>query len=125
MKRILVLLLLCSGLLNGQDRSPGPRNRDEPDPRIQANDAMLGTDKVGHLMAGFVLTGIGTWIHQLFDDRQAERSVYFGMSFSMGAGLLKEFRDWTIPAGQASWKDLLADFLGCLLGGVVMAWVIQ
>ena len=123
MRILAIVLLLFPATLAAQDMTPAGSHGSGLHPGGMG-DRFLAADKAGHLMAGMVLTGVGTWLHQRFDNR-GERSVMFGMSFALSAGLIKELRDWAAGSGHASWKDFIAGAAGCLLGGLIMSQVVS
>lgn len=50
-------------------------------------------------------------------------SAFLGYGFGIGAGLTKEWCDH-LYGGKVDWWDLLADFLGTVIGGTMRVIVI-
>lgn len=90
-----------------------------PSDSIRASDRWLGWDKLEHLGVSAFLSGVSySVLHEFYNNSQ-ESSVYFSVSFTLGAGLGKEFYDSKTPGGTFSYKDLIADILGIGLGLVL------
>ena len=85
-------------------------------------DSWFGKDKARHLVGSFLLTGAGSWMSHHECGCGRTESVRIGMSFAFSLGLAKEFWDIRSPEGRFSWKDLVADFLGVSLGGLLIGW---
>ena len=87
-----------------------------PSDSIKASDRWLGWDKLEHLGVSAFLSGVSYSVLHEFYNNSRESSVYFSVSFTLSAGLGKEFYDSKTPGGTFSYKDLIADILGIGLG---------
>jgi len=85
-------------------------------------DAWFGKDKAKHFLASMIITGSSMWVakHRWGTDRAASRT--FGISVGISAGFAKEFLDRGGKTAHFSWRDLVADFFGILIGGTLLAW---
>lgn len=87
----------------------------------RGGDSWLTRDKRLHLVVSAAMVGVS---HHLLHDRwhcQAEESQYISVSVTGLAGLLKEFSDRRRVPPTCSYKDLIADGLGVLVGILVFA----
>ena len=62
------------------------------------------------------MSGVSYSVLHEFYNNSRESSVYFSVSFTLSAGLGKEFYDSKTRGGTFSYKDLIADILGIGLG---------
>jgi putative lipoprotein len=85
-------------------------------PLSAGRDLWLAKDKADHLVASSFLVGLGYYIHnkEMKQSKSAGYNSAFVFSFSFG--LAKEAYDQYHRKTGASWKDLVADLAGCLLG---------
>ncbi len=83
-------------------------------------DSWNSPDKGQHLLGSMMLTIATAKSLQRFydyDDRQAQVSA---MTFTLSVGIGKEVLDYFRPGHVSSYKDLLADCLGVLLGQAIL-----
>ena len=79
----------------------------------------IGEDKILHFIICFVITFIGAFLHFLF-----------AIIITLIIAFYKEFIDSHKPGNYWSWRDILADTLGCLLAVLIhlifnMLWTTQ
>jgi putative lipoprotein len=87
-----------------------------PSDSAETSDRWLDWDKLEHLGVSAFLSGVSySLLHEFYNNNQ-ESSVYFSVSFTLSAGLGKEFYDSKTPGGTFSYKDLIADVVGIGLG---------
>ncbi|KPL07616.1 hypothetical protein AMJ86_03735 [bacterium SM23_57] len=80
-------------------------------------DSWWSNDKITHAVVGFSLAGFSTGIAKYAFDNSREGSVIIGISIPVSFGLFKEWYDWKHPeTHQASYKDLVAGFIGAAIG---------
>jgi len=87
-------------------------------------DTWLGKDKAQHFVASFVLVSFGSLWHNVHHDNGPEQDVRFGMGLTLGLGFVKEFRDLSAPGGRFSWKDIVADLAGTIVGGLLFMHIL-
>jgi putative lipoprotein len=85
-------------------------------PRTAGRDLWLAKDKADHLVASSFLVGVGYYIHNKELKQSRSASYDHALVFSFSFGLAKEAYDHYYRKTGASWKDLVADLAGCLLG---------
>ena len=97
-------LFLLPTLVFGQSQPDSTaRQPIKPVPR----DLWLAKDKADHLICSAFLVGLGYYMA--------------GLGFSFSLGIAKEVYDRRGRKGVASWRDLVADALGCGLGYALIA----
>jgi putative lipoprotein len=79
-------------------------------------DKWWAKDKLQHLGISAFLSGVSYDISRRFYRNTEESSIYISASFTLAAGLGKEFYDLRSPGGRFSFKDLAADLTGIALG---------
>ena len=89
-------------------------------PKKVTNDSWLSPDKGYHLVGSMIGT---TFIGQLSlkgFDTSRQKSQIIGAGFTFSLGLAKEFYDSGEPKNKFSWKDLIADGVGIIIGVVLL-----
>ena len=87
-------------------------------------DTWLGKDKAQHFVASFLLVSFGSLWHSDHHDNGPGQDVRFGMGLSLSLGMAKEFRDLSAPGGRFSWKDIVADVAGTVVGGLLLMLIL-
>jgi uncharacterized protein YfiM (DUF2279 family) len=84
------------------------------------NDSFMGIDKLEHFaMSAAITSSTGFVLHNHFGTKRDDAiTIGFGVSFGLGG--LKEIVDKKTPGEQSSWKDLVADFIGCAAGALIL-----
>lgn len=85
-------------------------------PLPAGGDFWIAKDKADHLVASAFLVGLGYYVHNREWHQSQAASRRNAVVFSLSFGLAKEAYDQYYRKTKASWKDLLADAAGCLLG---------
>ena len=96
---------------------PEPNLRSSPpETNHRGADSWLARDKRIHLLVSAGMVGAG--YHLLHDhwDRQPENSRGIAVSVTALAGVLKELSDTKKVPSTCSYKDLIADGVGILVG---------
>ena len=75
-------------------------------------DAWLAQDKAQHFVVSALLAGFGFAILREPLQRSEKQSFYLSGGLALSIGIGKEVSDLKKPKGHASFKDLVADFLG-------------
>jgi uncharacterized protein YfiM (DUF2279 family) len=109
-----VLLIFSSLTLPGVETEPPALIPDTA--RAVEIDPWFGEDKFWHW--AFSLTLVGSTYHLTHCRLEASQSMATGiaLSFSLGSGLFKEFWDLKKPEGRFSYRDLIYDGLGVMMG---------
>lgn len=89
----------------------------QPVPR----DLWLAKDKADHLICSAFLVGLGYYMAHEEMNRSHPQACTVGLGFSFSLGIAKEAYDRHGRKGVASWRDLVADALGCGLGYALIA----
>ncbi len=79
----------------------------------------IGVDKILHFIICFGITFFGAFLN-----------IWFAISVTLIIAFYKEFMDSHKPGNYWSWRDILADTLGCLLAVLIhlifnMLWTTQ
>lgn len=123
---LLLLLLAGSSGLRAQAEGPHPVSDSRIGSKIHVQaaveDRWLAADKAKHFLASALLTGAAHWIMHYRLDRRVSLSRSAGAAFAFSLGLAKEVRDLYSRKHYFSWKDLLADCLGIIAGGLLLTW---
>jgi len=89
--------------------------------RERLTDRWLARDKAAHFAASAFLSAFGYYVARREREWRNRPSQQFGLVFGFAFGIAKEVRDARCPRGTASWKDLAADLLGCVVGTALVA----
>lgn len=84
-------------------------------------DKWLGADKGLHVLGSAICTIGVTKCLQRFADTGKRSSLLFGCGITFSLGVTKEFRDVTVAKNHFSYKDLIADIIGVMIGGVIVS----
>ena len=83
-------------------------------------DSWFSADKGLHFIGGMISTvGTGKSVQQ-FAKTERRKSLLIGAGFSFSLGLVKETHDALQPGNIFSYKDLLADCLGIIMGVILL-----
>jgi len=85
-------------------------------------DRWLSRDKGQHFVVSLLLTGATGTLLVRRCGYHRDQGFAGGAVLTLGAGLIKEWRDSRRLEGRFSWKDLAADLLGIILGGWLLIW---
>lgn len=88
-------------------------------------DSFLGKDKLEHFAISAAMTASTAFVlHNHFKTKKDDAIVIgFLASFSLGG--VKELVDKRIPGEKSSWKDLVADFIGCAAGAIIIGETVK
>ncbi len=111
--RLMFCLLLLPLVLIAQSTGDSTRIQH---PLPAGSDFWIAKDKADHLVASAFLVGLGYYAHNREWHQSQAASRRNAVLFSLSFGLAKEAYDQYYRKSKASWKDLLADAAGCLLG---------
>ncbi|MBN2417676.1 hypothetical protein JXO52_17715 [bacterium] len=121
----ILAVTVLAGALHAQTAGPPVPERRTPDAEPAAvfrADRWLGSDKAKHAAASMLLCGAAGWLlHNRF-ERPRHDSRLAGAVFSLSLGVFKELNDHRSANNRFSWKDLAADFLGVVIGGLLLVW---
>lgn len=85
-------------------------------------DPWMGPDKALHFAASAGLAGLGYGASVAFTDSRPVR-LAVGAALSLSAGVAKEL--WDLSGhGDASWRDLTWDLVGCTVG-LAVSWLLD
>lgn len=84
------------------------------------DDPWGGPDKMRHAGASAVIAAAAAQYDKNRGASECE-AFRFGVAISAGVGVAKEFADDTVRHVGWSWRDLVADGIGALLGSMVVA----
>ena len=94
--------------------------------QTSSGDQWLAHDKFLHFTVSAGLAFGSYYIYREEFRNTEEGSGYFGGSFSLSVGALKEYYDYKHPDHHAaSWKDFTADAAGTGLGILLAYWIIN
>jgi uncharacterized protein YfiM (DUF2279 family) len=83
-------------------------------------DSFTGKDKIEHFAISAAMTASTAFVlHNHFQVKR-DNAIVFGFSVSLSLGGIKELIDKRTPGEQSSWKDLVADIIGCAAGAIVI-----
>jgi len=83
-------------------------------------DSFTGKDKLEHFAISAAMTASTAFvIHNHFQTKR-DNAIIFGFSASLSLGGIKELIDKRVPGEQSSWKDLVADIIGCAAGAIII-----
>lgn len=81
---------------------------------------MLRVDKVKHLTTSLMMVVTIGYYAGNFTDLSPEVRLQYAVGGTLAAGIGKELWDRQSAGGSPSWRDLLADILGCFCGAVIL-----
>lgn len=88
-------------------------------------DSFTGKDKIEHFAISAAMTASTAFVlHNHFQTKR-DNAIVFGFSTSLSLGGIKELIDKRIPGEQSSWKDLVADIIGCAAGAIAIGSAIK
>jgi len=99
----------------------GAEARSFPSHSARPRDRWLARDKAAHFAASAFLSAFGYYVARREQEWRNRPSQQFGLVFGFSFGIAKEVRDARCPQGTASWKDLVVDAVGCLVGTALVA----
>lgn len=88
--------------------------------KIRAFFGSLALDKVEHVFLSFLCCIILGGIFNLCGITH-DLTIYLALAVSFFIGVLKEVLDRVTHLGMFSWDDILADFIGIVLGILYLA----
>ena len=86
------------------------------------SDNWFGLDKLKHFTVSMLVTGASGWIMQHRFKSNPEMSRPVGAAFAFSLGITKELLDHSSPGNHFSWRDVIADILGIIAGGLLLIW---
>lgn len=123
---VILAAAVLAGILYGQTAGPAaPENRRPPAAVPAAafqKDRWLGSDKARHAIASMLICGTAGWLIHNRLDRPKQNSRLAGAVFSMSLGVFKEVIDHRSVHNRFSWRDIAADILGVVAGGLLLVW---
>lgn len=88
-------------------------------------DSFTGKDKLEHFAISAAMTASTAFVlHNHFQTRRDD-SIVIGFTASLSLGGIKELIDKRTPGEQSSWKDLMADIIGCAAGAILIRSAIK
>ncbi|KND58393.1 Phage protein [Candidatus Burkholderia verschuerenii] len=87
--------------------------------RIQTSDSWTGSDKLEHAGVSAAFGALGAYAM-----RDTDHPVIYGSLLGTAPGLLKEAVDGTCRSDGFSYKDLVADAFGAVVGAALTHWAI-
>jgi uncharacterized protein YfiM (DUF2279 family) len=88
--------------------------------KIAKRDPWIAGDKGRHFIGSIICTAGTACFIKRFADKNTNQSAAFGMGLTFSFGLSKEIWDSTKKGNHFSYKDLIADILGIIAGGVLV-----
>ncbi len=88
---------------------------------LKCQDKWFGTDKGRHLLGSAICTIGATKCLQRSADADQRKSLFIGAGFTLSLGMAKECRDATEAKNHFSYKDLIADIIGVIIGGFLVS----
>jgi len=89
---------------------------------LRPSDNWIGRDKAKHFLASMLITGGSMWVAKNKWGIDAGSSRNFGISVGISAAFAKEILDKNGRTAHFSWRDIAADFLGIIAGGILLSW---
>jgi len=83
-------------------------------------DKWFAKDKIQHFAVSAVFAGGSTLIANRHFDFNEDKSMTFGISFSISLGAAKEVADAKFPEETSSVKDFIWDIAGAAAGALVV-----
>jgi uncharacterized protein YfiM (DUF2279 family) len=108
----ILALLFFASLTTAKELVAPPQDSLKLDLKL-SHDKWLGKDKFDHFTASAFLVGLGYFAAHKELDRSIPASQNAAVGFSFTIGIGKELYDKYSKKGTPSYKDLLADALGC------------
>ena len=112
------MLLLGQGTVAGSCHNTPVQS----DTTIQG-DTWFGKDKAYHVLGSFTIVCMGTWIHGQYCENGSGQDIRFGAGMAFTLGLTKELIDKYSVGRHFSVKDLVADMVGIILGGLFLSLI--
>ena len=86
----------------------------------------VGTqDKIIHITAALSFTFlIAIIIHLIFSKKSIVSIVATSMMISFAIGTILEIAQFAFPSRVVEWQDIVANGIGCILGGAIFAAVL-
>jgi uncharacterized protein YfiM (DUF2279 family) len=116
---ILVGLVFQAGFAMGQDSKPAETDSSLSAQNLSHRDDWLGKDKLDHAMVSAGLVAAQFYFLHTEQDWKRPKSRQIAAASTLVIGIAKEIYDGLTRRGTASWKDLLADFVGIGLAFVL------
>jgi uncharacterized protein YfiM (DUF2279 family) len=88
-------------------------------------DSFTGIDKLEHFALSAAITASTGFILYNHFKTNRDNSIAIGFATSLSLGGIKELIDKKTPGEQSSWKDFIADFVGCAAGAAILAGTIK
>lgn len=123
---IILAATLLAGSLYGQTAGPAAPKKDRSPSAVPAAavpaDRWFGRDKAKHVTASMLICGTAGWLIHNRCGRRTPDSRLGGAVFSISLGVLKELMDDRSVNNHFSWRDIAADLLGVIFGGLLLVW---
>lgn len=84
------------------------------------SDSFSGKDKLEHFAISAAMTASTAFVFHNHFQTKRDNAIIIGFSASLSLGGIKELIDKRTPGEQSSWKDLVADIVGCSAGAIVI-----
>ena len=82
-------------------------------------DRFFAKDKALHVIHSAAIVGLSYHVYHCQLQNPSEEAKVFSISLSAIAGIGKEIYDGLSKTGNPSWKDLIADGIGIILGVLI------
>ncbi len=83
---------------------------------VKKEDKFFAKDKALHVIHSAAIVGLSYHVYHCQLKNPDNGAKVFSISISAAAGIWKEIYDGVSKKGTPSWKDLIADGVGILLG---------
>ncbi len=117
---IILIGFFNAGIMAQDSLHAAPELTENNKNQVSNHDPWLAPDKGLHLIGSMIVTiGVAKSM-QTFNDNSKPEALKMGVGCSISLGLWKEWRDSRKPNKFFSWKDLIADAAGIIVGGMII-----
>ncbi len=88
-------------------------------------DSIVGKDKFEHFTVSAAIVSSTAFVFHNHFQTKRDDAIVIGFSAGLSLGGIKELIDKRTPGEQSSWKDLVADIIGCAVGAIVIRGVLK
>jgi len=85
-------------------------------------DSWTGVDKAKHFTVSMLLAGAAGWMLRNRWHSKQDLSRKTGAALILTLGISKEISDLFIRGHEFSWKDMIVDLCGVIVGGLLLVW---
>ena len=124
MRNNILVILWFSGLAVCEDNSFSYKVNNEienfAEKKPEVNDDWIAIDKVQHFSYSLLISLGCQYVLVNKMNNTEKSSLPISLAFSFSAGLLKELNDQKGKDGLFSFKDMVANFVGIMVGAVII-----